>query len=78
MICKTVATGGGGAVIMCTRRGSIPDCDTPGCTRAGQYLCDHPVVRDGVQGTCDRRICDGHRTKMGAGRDYCGPHARRT
>lgn len=44
------------------------------CGRPANLLCDYPVVRGTVKGTCDASLCGGCTTKKGGG-DLCRPHA---
>lgn len=66
MACRTAEFGDGGIAVLCARAAKVPVCVTPGCQRRGEFL----------HGTCDRACCAAHRTSVGDGRDYCGPHMR--
>lgn len=55
--------------------GRRPPCQT--CGSPGFYLCDYPVMRNGVGGSCGRVLCKGHATRIGGGvGHYCPPHDR--
>jgi len=50
-------------------------CQT--CQQPGYYLCDYPVKRQGVNGSCGRVMCKQHATRVGGGvAHYCPPHER--
>ena len=55
-----------------------PDFDDPAqpCRRMGDALCDAPVEgrADGVF-TCDKVMCERHRTHVGRNVDFCPEHA---
>ena len=77
MACRPIIVGGRAVGVACTRgRGTTPKCSEPGCERPGEYLCDWPLGGEKVGKTCDRPVCEGHRTHVAANRDYCGPHGR--
>jgi len=82
MPCQPVDMGKLGTAIVCTRgRQSKPKpCQEPGCTKPHTHLCDFPVVRKRNVGTCDRRICEGHASRIEADGDdtvdYCPAHAQ--
>lgn len=76
MPCNTIPAGKGGYVVVCTGRQRRTRCDTPGCGRWTEALCDYPVVRNGKPGTCDRKMCDRCRTKKGENIDHCPPHVK--
>lgn len=65
-----------GHVIVCTRGGRSSGGACVGCKRfAGAlFLCDFPVLRDGFETTCDRRICATCKTRIGPDRDLCPTH----
>lgn len=68
-----VASAGGGAAFVCVRgRGRVQKCAEPGCGDPTTPLCDEPVAGGR---TCDRRMCDAHRTRVGRNRDRCPLHA---
>lgn len=50
-------------------------CSVPECRAHARYLCDFAVPTR-KSGTCDRPICERHRTRVAAERDYCPPHQR--
>jgi hypothetical protein len=75
MSCRTIATGPGMFAIVCDRtRGSV--CQTPGCGRTTEALCDYPVVRKERRVRCDRKLCDRCRVRQGPDKDFCPPHAK--
>ena len=41
-----------------------------------QALCDFPVTRAGKVGTCDAKLCDRCRVRVGPDKDHCPPHAK--
>jgi hypothetical protein len=47
-------------------------CEDPACERIAVALCDFAT---GYGGTCDRRICRRHRTRVAAEIDRCPEHA---
>jgi hypothetical protein len=75
--CIPFNLGNGTTGIICTRgpRKFVP-CSVPGCGRPSVRLCDWPVTRAGVKGTCDAKLCARHATHVGPDRDYCPPHAK--
>ena len=76
MACRPFNLGNGVTGIICTRGGRRSYCSSPGCTNYSEKLCDYPVTRAGVQGTCDAKLCMRHATHVGPDRDYCPPHAK--
>lgn len=68
-----VSAAGGSAMHLCIRGPSRPKlCQEDGCRSPHVALCDEPA---GGRGTCDRRICATHRTRVGDNRDRCPKHA---
>lgn len=71
---------GSAAGIICTRgpRRAAEPCQVPGCTRPHVALCDWKVSREGRPGTCDLRICAGHRWPIPGERDkdLCPAHRK--
>lgn len=67
MPCQKMDLGNGNHAILCFR-GQRPraKCD---CGNPHQYLCDAPA-RKGKRKTCNRKLCDGCRVKVGE-LDYC-------
>jgi hypothetical protein len=61
--------------IICSRGKRWPRCSVPGCDRRAPFLCDFPIPRR-KSGTCDAKLCDGHRARQGEDRDFCPPHAK--
>lgn len=63
-------------IIVCRRgrqRRSAP-CSAPNCSEPHTRLCDFPLRGSKAGRTCDAKICDGHATCAGPGKDYCPPH----
>lgn len=54
--------------------GKRPPCQT--CAQPGFYLCDYPVRRKGVQGSCGRVLCKQHATPVAGVAHYCPAHDR--
>jgi hypothetical protein len=73
---KALMDAGGSAGHVCVRGQRRPKCGVPGCGRPQAALCDSPVERQGVKGTCDASMCDTHRTRVGPNRDHCPAHAK--
>lgn len=59
---------------VCMRGSGTKPCVT--CGKRHEILCDYPVTRDGVAGTCDRACCRQHSVSVGQNLDYCLAHAR--
>lgn len=78
MTCDEVKLGDGFTAIVCTRgrRRRASTCSTPGCSKPAAVLCDHPVMRNGKEATCDRALCEGHAVAISSVSDYCEAHAR--
>jgi hypothetical protein len=74
MTCETFKVGDGFAIV-CNRGKRWPRCSVPGCDRPAPFLCDYPVARK-KSGTCDAKLCHGHRAAQGEDRDFCPPHAK--
>lgn len=75
MPCERREFGGGIAVIVCGRRPAQP-CSVPGCQRRYEKMCDYPVTRNGVAGTCDAKLCAKCAVSQGPGKDLCPAHAK--
>jgi hypothetical protein len=71
MGCDSFRTPDGGMAIICSRGRRAPSCQEPGCRQISTALCDFPTTRGK---TCDRRMCQAHRTTVGPDRDYCAMH----
>jgi hypothetical protein len=76
MPCAPFKLGDGTTGIICTRGHRPAPCSVPGCTRDHCRLCDYPVTRAGVTGTCDAKLCGQHAVHVGTDRDYCPAHAK--
>ncbi len=76
MTCKLVDLGNGTTAVVCYRGRRLEPCSVPGCPSVGSKLCDHPVTRKGVEGTCDMKICGKHATAVGPDRDLCPAHSK--
>jgi hypothetical protein len=73
MTCHVLRGPDGRAVGFVCSRGS-DRCEA--CGRAGaRQLCDYPLAGRRAGETCDRRLCAGCATRVGA-RDLCPAHAR--
>lgn len=77
MRCTRVDAGPGFTVIVCGSRQHQARCSVPNCGRPALKLCDFPVVRKGLQKTCDAKLCDVHTTAIGDDRDACPAHRAR-
>lgn len=75
MICKRIDLGDGNVAIVCYRGRRIP-CSVPGCPNISTKECDHPILRKGVPGTCDMKLCDRHAKSIGPDRDLCPAHEK--
>lgn len=58
----------------CSRGPRTKRCAYAGCKRSAPFLCDYPVTRAGVAGTCDRPCCGAHCKRVAPDRDYCQAH----
>ena len=72
MTCESFKIGDAVGII-CSRGKRRPNCAVPGCGRPAMFECDWPVKRK-KSGTCDARLCEAHRVKVGEDRDLCPPH----
>jgi hypothetical protein len=73
MACEVKKDGTGAiTAIICSRGRSLRRCVH--CGGRADLLCDFPVLRDGVRGTCDASLC-GRCSKKTGGGDLCRPHA---
>lgn len=73
MTCIPVRLPGGGTAIVCTRGSRrTPRCSMAKCERPGRYQCDAKNALG--HGTCDRWLCEMHRTSAGGNVDYCPDH----
>lgn len=78
MTCRSFKSADGkisGWVCFCGREPEVPVCSVKDCEQPAPYLCDARIKarkkRDGkTQTTCDRRICETHRTAKGSGDDH--------
>lgn len=56
-----------------------PRCSVKDCEKLAPYLCDAPIKprQRGrkIQSTCDRKLCEEHRTSVGDDVDWCPFHA---
>ena len=75
MPCRTFRFGEA-TVIVCTRGERAPTCATPGCHNRARYLCDYPVTRKGIKGTCDRRLCASCAAPGPGQIHHCPPHRK--
>jgi hypothetical protein len=75
MTCEWFKVGPDAVAVVCNRGKRWPRCSVPGCDRPAPFLCDFPVGRK-KSGTCDAKLCEGHRAQQGEERDFCPPHAR--
>ena len=55
MPCRPFDLGNGVTGFACTRGAQRTYCSSPGCTNYSEKLCDYPVTRAGVKGTCDAK-----------------------
>jgi hypothetical protein len=60
----------GGFGILCGGRAPRRRCQIPGCREWAAFECDYPTAK----GTCDLRICRGHRVAIAPDVDYCEGH----
>lgn len=60
--------------IACSR-GARDRCSTPGCGKDAVALCDWPLTGAKVGKTCDKKLCEGCRVRVGSDKDYCRAHA---
>ena len=58
-----------GNAILCTM-GSEKYCQYEYCGRLVIVLCDFQIK----DGTCDMRLCEKHRKRVGKNKDYCPKH----
>jgi hypothetical protein len=75
MTCNPVRVGDHVAIV-CSQRRRHAKCSAPGCGGPGTYLCDAPAPNRRSK-TCDKHMCNAHRTPVGPGLDYCPEHAAR-
>lgn len=73
--CEEKELGPGIALITCRRGGRRLPCQVPGCTNPHVALCDFPLAGPKAGRTCDRRMCEAHRTRVGRDQDHCAVHA---
>ena len=59
---------------ICTRGIRRLKCQIDGCSAEHVALCDFPLQGLKAGKTCDRRMCEGHRAKVGPDRDLCPVH----
>jgi hypothetical protein len=74
MTCDVFRLPDGQSAIVCSRRRRTPRCWCAGCGAPGTYQCDAPVPAR-KSGTCDRHICNAHRTIGGQDIDFCPEHS---
>jgi hypothetical protein len=74
MRCRVVNLGNGVTAFLCG--GQRVPCSVPGCRASATRECDYPVIRAGVKGTCDAKLCDRCAIKGQLSVDYCPPHSR--
>lgn len=77
MACRLIGLREGGFAIACGPLAPRARCSVPGCQNHAGKLCDFPVTKKGVEGTCDAKLCDRHAADAGEGKDHCPPHAAR-
>lgn len=65
-----------GGTIVRSRGLRVDPCEIPGCGFKHSKLCDYPVKRAGVLGTCDLKLCHHHARSVGPDRDYCPAHLK--
>lgn len=75
MPCRTFPLPGGAAIV-CPRGQKRKLCSVPNCTGTQIALCDYPVTRAGMAGTCDKGMCATHRHHVGPDVDHCPAHAK--
>lgn len=66
----------GVTIIVCSRGLHVALCEIPGCGFKHSKLCDYRVMRNGVAGTCDLKLCQHHARSVGPDRDYCPAHLK--
>jgi hypothetical protein len=71
MPCDVLTIDGKPAHICIRGRIRRPKCQVKRCGRASHFECDYPVG----EGTCDKRLCARHATRVGPELDYCPDHA---
>lgn len=64
----------GGFAIVCSRGQRPKVCSVTFCGKPMTALCDYPVERKGVPGTCDSPMCNQHRHPVGKDIDWCQGH----
>lgn len=73
MKCTTIRLPDGSGVIVCgARQPRAARCQWAGCLRPHAALCDFPI---GNGRTCDAKICEAHRLRIGPNEDRCPQHA---
>jgi len=71
--CQRLDLGGGVSAWICgVRAPRRAACSVPHCERPAAALCDFPLKTK----TCDAKLCETHRVKVGDDRDHCPAHAR--
>jgi len=63
---------GGTIARLCGVRARAERCSVSGCKGKVVALCDAPGTG---RRTCDRRLCEEHRARVGQNRDHCPEHA---
>lgn len=66
----TIATIGGAPAFLCGSGKGSRTCWR--CRREAGFFCDAPSRQVGKK-TCDRPMCELHRTNVAPNRDICGP-----
>jgi hypothetical protein len=64
MVCERYKLRDGTVAIVCSRGVRPRKCQVAGCDSYAEYECDGPRPRK-KSGTCDKRLCEEHRTKVG-------------
>ena len=64
--------------VVCSRgpRAKRKKCSEKDCGDGADYQCDHPIKPRGKRNTCDRWICEEHRTRCAQDIDWCPFHAK--
>lgn len=65
-----------GNMIVCSRGVRAVPCETPGCHRPHNKLCDYPLSGPKQGKTCDRKMCERCAVPVGPNRDYCRAHEK--
>lgn len=75
MGCEPFKTEGGFGII-CSRGRRPQACTVTFCGKPSVALCDYPVERKGIKGTCDSPMCQKHRHPVlgEKDKDWCEAH----